>query len=116
VKTWFQAFAFHKCNLYRYSAAAQAYALGVTTARDEPVAEVKGGGRFTCMAVMPSALPSTIAEAVLTERAPLDPAEAAAKRKVGLCVASHDAHWPALYREPMTCDFVSSPSNWCRCL
>jgi hypothetical protein len=33
-----------------------------------------------------------------------------------VCVALHDADWSALYREPMTCDFVSSPSNRCRCL
>ena len=37
----------------------------------------------------------------------------------GLCAASNDAHWSALYREPMTRDFVSSSSNrccrlWCR--
>jgi hypothetical protein len=37
----------------------------------------------------------------------------------GLCLALHDARWSALYREPMTCDFVSSSSNrwcclWCR--
>jgi len=65
----------------RGGAAAQAQAMGVTTARDDPVAEVKGGGRFTCMATMPSALPSSIAEAVLTERATRDPAEMAARRK-----------------------------------
>jgi hypothetical protein len=34
----------------------------------------------------------------------------------GLRAALHDAHWSALYREPMTCDFVSSSSNRCRCL
>jgi hypothetical protein len=38
---------------------------------------------------------------------------------VGLCVALNDAHWSALYREPMTCDFASYSSNrcwflWCR--
>jgi hypothetical protein len=27
-----------------------------------------------------------------------------------------DARWSALYREPMTCDFVSSSSNRCGCL
>jgi hypothetical protein len=37
---------------------------------------------------------------------------------VGLRVASKDARWSALYREPMTRDFVSSSSNrwhglWC---
>jgi hypothetical protein len=36
-----------------------------------------------------------------------------------LCVALHDAHWPAMYRGPMTRDFLSSWSNrccrwWCR--
>ena len=36
-----------------------------------------------------------------------------------LRVALRDAHWPALCREPMTRDFVSSSSNrrcrlWCR--
>ena len=39
--------------------------------------------------------------------------------EVGLRVALKDAHWSALYREPMTSDFVSSSSNggyclWCR--
>ena len=38
---------------------------------------------------------------------------------VGLRVTLKDAHWSALCREPMTCDFVSSSSNrwcclWCR--
>ena len=37
-------------------------------ARDEPLAEATGGGRFTCMAAMPSALPAAIAEKVNTER------------------------------------------------
>jgi hypothetical protein len=37
-------------------------------------------------------------------------------RTVGLCVALHDAHWSAMYREPMTCDFVSSSSNQRSCL
>jgi hypothetical protein len=36
--------------------------------------------------------------------------------EAGLCVALSDAHWPALHREPMTCDFVSSSSNRCCCL
>ena len=36
--------------------------------------------------------------------------------EVWLCVALHDAHWPALHREPMTRDFVSSSSNRCWCL
>lgn len=68
------------------SGAAAALAAGVTTARDEPLAEVKGGGRFTCMATMPTALPSTVAAAVMTERGtrhdPLaDPALKAAKKK-----------------------------------
>jgi hypothetical protein len=33
-----------------------------------------------------------------------------------VCVALRDAHWPALYREPMTRAFVASLSNRCRCL
>jgi hypothetical protein len=33
-----------------------------------------------------------------------------------LRVALKDAHWSALYREPMTRDFASSSSNRCRCL
>jgi threonine aldolase len=32
----------------------------------------------------------------------------------GLHVALHDAHWSALYREPMTCASASSWSNRCR--
>ena len=36
---------------------------------DEPVAEASGGGRFTCLATMPTALPSRVAEAVLAEGA-----------------------------------------------
>jgi protein MAK11 len=49
--------------------AAQARGLGVERARDEPVAEASGGGRFTCLATMPTALPSRVAEAVLAEGA-----------------------------------------------
>ena len=33
-----------------------------------------------------------------------------------LCVAVHDAHWTAMYREPMTCAVASSSSNRFRCL
>jgi hypothetical protein len=35
--------------------------------------------------------------------------------RVALRVALHDAHWPALYREPMTGDFASSSSIESRC-
>ena len=49
--------------------AAKARGLGVERARDEPVAEASGGGRFTCLATMPTALPSRVAEAVLAEGA-----------------------------------------------
>jgi protein MAK11 len=52
----------------RFGAAA-ARGLGVERARDEPVAEASGGGRFTCLATMPTALPSRVAEAVLAEGA-----------------------------------------------
>ena len=49
--------------------AAKARGLGVERARDEPVAEASGGGRFTCLATMPTALPTRVAEAVLAEGA-----------------------------------------------
>ena len=49
--------------------AAKARGLGLERARDEPVAEASGGGRFTCLATMPTALPSRVAEAVLAEGA-----------------------------------------------
>lgn len=51
------------------SGAATARGLGVANARDTPVAEATGGGRFTCVATMPTALPSKVAAAVLAEGA-----------------------------------------------
>ena len=61
-------------------AAARARDLGVDDARDEPLAEATGGGRFTCMAVMPTQLPKTVAEAIGAEK-DRDPAEMKKKRK-----------------------------------
>jgi hypothetical protein len=43
-------------------------------------------------------------------------ATATASAGLGLRVALKDAHWSALCREPMTCDFVSSSANRCWCL
>jgi hypothetical protein len=40
--------------------------------------------------------------------------EAISAVRLGVCVASNDAHWSALYREPMTRDFASPRSNRCR--
>jgi len=51
------------------SRAAEARGLGFESARDKPIAEASGGGRFTCIATMPTALPSRVAEAVLAEGA-----------------------------------------------
>lgn len=51
------------------SGAATARGLGVENARDTPVASASGGGRFTCMATMPTALPPKVAAAVLAEGA-----------------------------------------------
>jgi hypothetical protein len=65
--------------------------------------------------VLFSALPIVVTAVTATSLYWLT-ATLAACTTVGLRVALHDAHWPALYREPMTCDFVSSSSNRCRCL
>ena len=61
-------------------AAARARDMGLDDARDEPLAEATGGGRFTCMAVMPTQLPKTVAEAIGAEK-DRDPAEMKKKRK-----------------------------------
>ena len=57
---------------------------GAASARDidEPVAEAEGGGRFTCLAVMPCALPRAVADVLSAERdaRASDPAERAARR------------------------------------
>ena len=61
-------------------AAARARDMGMADARDEPLAESTGAGRFTCMASMPTQLPKTVAEAVGAEK-DRDPAETKKKRK-----------------------------------